>query len=369
MSWVSWLKVDSSIWVPGANTYAYEGCAGNWYDPAPGEFMLWIENTNRKVHFNYGKSSGQASIVSTSGIAMDTWVHVAVVFDNGTLNLYINGQPAVSPVSTGEAAFPLNSENEIRIGAAAYRDEQWLGNIDEFAIYSAEALTQEDIQYIIDNGIFSYTYPPSIYGGGNGTVGEPYLIYTPRQMNTIGANKIDWDKHFKLMADIDLSEYIATQFNVIGIDSDNFFAGVFDGNGHTISNFIHNSLNENEEDVGIFGSVKGQNALIKNLGLIDPDVYSDRGFSVGSLVGFLQSGTVVNCYVEDGSVSADSHVGGLIGINNEIVTSCHAICSVSGGDRLGVVADDSRQARRRAVLEDGSEGISTHGLVLPRFRR
>ncbi|UCF17746.1 MAG: hypothetical protein JSW59_09835, partial [Phycisphaerales bacterium] len=41
------------------------------------------------------------------------------------------------------------------------------------------------------------------YGGGTGEPDDPYLIYTAEQMNTIGAEPNDWDKHFKLMADID----------------------------------------------------------------------------------------------------------------------------------------------------------------------
>jgi hypothetical protein len=39
-------------------------------------------------------------------------------------------------------------------------------------------------------------------------------------MNAIGANSNDWDKHFKLMADIDLSGFTGTDFNIIGIDGD-----------------------------------------------------------------------------------------------------------------------------------------------------
>ena len=42
------------------------------------------------------------------------------------------------------------------------------------------------------------------YGGGTGEPNDPYLIYTPEQMNAIGAEPNDWSKHFKLMADIDL---------------------------------------------------------------------------------------------------------------------------------------------------------------------
>jgi hypothetical protein len=55
------------------------------------------------------------------------------------------------------------------------------------------------------------------YGGGTGTAEDPYLIYTAEQMNTIGLNKEDWDKHFKLMADLDLSAYKGSSFNRIGL--------------------------------------------------------------------------------------------------------------------------------------------------------
>jgi formylglycine-generating enzyme required for sulfatase activity len=49
-----------------------------------------------------------------------------------------------------------------------------------------------------------------VYGGGSGTAEDPYLIYTAAEMNEIGANPADWDKHFKLMVDIDLSNYTGT---------------------------------------------------------------------------------------------------------------------------------------------------------------
>jgi hypothetical protein len=54
------------------------------------------------------------------------------------------------------------------------------------------------------------------YGGGAGEPDDPYLVRTPQQMNAIGANPSDWDKHFKLTADIDLAGFSGTQFNIIG---------------------------------------------------------------------------------------------------------------------------------------------------------
>ena len=54
---------------------------------------------------------------------------------------------------------------------------------------------------------FSIPAAQAQYGGGSGTAEDPYLIYTAEQLNEVGANQDDWDKHFKLMADVDLSGY------------------------------------------------------------------------------------------------------------------------------------------------------------------
>ena len=67
------------------------------------------------------------------------------------------------------------------------------------------------------------------YGGGGGTAQDPYSIYTAEQMNAIGAEPNDWDKHFKLMADIDLSQFTGAEFNIIGTAADPF-TGYFNGN-------------------------------------------------------------------------------------------------------------------------------------------
>ena len=169
------------------------------------------------------------------------------------------------------------------------------------------------------------------YGGGCGEPNTPYLIYTAEQLNTIGLNKEDADKHFKLMADIDLSAYKGDSFNRIGSyavppDWRLSFTGVFDGNDHTISNFTYVvDVNEppsrgyyGDWDVGFFGHVNGPEAQIKNLGLIDPNIYpaatcSERVSRVGAIAGRLSDGSITNCYVEGGRVSADISVGGLVG--------------------------------------------------------
>jgi hypothetical protein len=170
------------------------------------------------------------------------------------------------------------------------------------------------------------------YGGGSGTPNDPYLIYTAEQMNTIGADSNDWDKHFKLMADIDLSAFTGTSFNIIGeryYDGGwvtKPFKGSFDGNGHTISNFTYKSMGRHY--VGLFGYVDWRGE-IKDLGLTGPDIDVGRGDEVGSLVGSLV-GTVTNCYVEGGIVSGDENVGGLVGINRGTISKCYSEIVVKG---------------------------------------
>ena len=54
------------------------------------------------------------------------------------------------------------------------------------------------------------------YGGGSGTIEDPYQIWTAEQLNTIGIDPNDLFMNFKLMADIDLAVYQADSFHLIG---------------------------------------------------------------------------------------------------------------------------------------------------------
>jgi len=169
------------------------------------------------------------------------------------------------------------------------------------------------------------------YGGGNGTELDPYLIYGPNQIQAIGADANDWDKHFKLMADIDLSSFTGNLFNIIG-NGRQPFKGVFDGNGKKISNFTYNSATKGGY-IGLFGAVR--NAEIKDLGLISPNVGPGAGRSVGSLVGMLTDAVITGCCAQGGSVSGDDCIGGLIGSNAGMVITCYSAVSVSGDSMVG----------------------------------
>jgi len=162
------------------------------------------------------------------------------------------------------------------------------------------------------------------YEGGTGTAGDPYLINTAEQMNKIGANPGDWDKHFEMTADMDMSGIAGTDYNIIET-----FTGTFDGNDFRISNFSLTSTRQ--ERTGLFGTVSG---TIKDLGLLKPNIFA-QGRDVGSLTGYLNQGTITNCYAKGAVVSGGNYVGGLVGSNTGTITNCCSTGSVSGNEYVG----------------------------------
>ena len=181
------------------------------------------------------------------------------------------------------------------------------------------------------------------YDGGSGTADDPYRIRTPEQMNAIGANPGDWNKHFKLMADIDLSAYTGTAFHIIGTGSPfdvvtNPFTGVFDGNGRSISNFTYTSTGVNA--IGLFGNVGGVSAEIRDLRLIGPTVSAGSGDYVGALAGVFADGKITNCCVEGGNVSGRLYVGVLVGLNEGMILECCSSGGVWGDWYVGGLVGD-----------------------------
>ena len=193
------------------------------------------------------------------------------------------------------------------------------------------------------------------YNGGTGTANDPYLIRTPEQMNSIGAAPGDWNKHFKLVADIDLSGYSGTAYNVIGTTATESFSGVFDGNDHTISNLTLNSTRQ--WYTGLFGYMSGQ---IKDLGLVGPKVFS-QGSSVGSLAGYLDSGTITRCYAKGADVAGDDYIGGLVGWSTGRIFNCYSTGRASGdwyvGGLVGFIADSTVNMSFSKASASGSTSV------------
>jgi len=179
------------------------------------------------------------------------------------------------------------------------------------------------------------------YSGGTGEPNNPYLIATAEDLNDIGNHPEDFDKHFLMVADINLADYTGTQFNIIAPDTDNGqplfqgtpFTGTFDGNGHIVSNFTYTSTGT--DYIALFGYVASPGE-IKNLGMVDVNVDAGTGYYVGGLVGLNDFGIVSNCYAT-ATVTGNKYVGGLVGLNyyDGTVSNCYATSTVSGVSWVG----------------------------------
>ena len=188
--------------------------------------------------------------------------------------------------------------------------------------------------------IFFLSFPAyAKYSGGTGEPNDPYQIANAEDLMLLGENPEDYDKHFIMIDDIDLDPNLLGRkvFDRAIIGSSLFapFTGVFDGNGHVISNLNiqHNGqgiLFNAPIDFGLFGQLQSE-AEVKNLGVADVNInisISDNDYyKVGGIAG-RNNGNVIQCY-STGSVRGGKFVGGLVGYNSGDVTVCYSGCAVT----------------------------------------
>jgi fibronectin-binding autotransporter adhesin len=116
------------------------------------------------------------------------------------------------------------------------------------------------------------------------------------------------------------------------------FEGIYDGNGHTISNLSITVSTENHK--GLFIGI-GDLGVVKNLGIENCTIINTYEWT-GGIAGE-NRGTVQNCYVT-GNISGSMGVGGIVGTNGGIVQNCYTACNVSSiddGEVGGVVGLNS----------------------------
>ncbi len=179
------------------------------------------------------------------------------------------------------------------------------------------------------------------------------------------------NKTVELTSDIDLFN---TEWTPIGYTtSGNFrlyFAGTFNGNNHTISNFkITNKyqetdINNGKVAVGLFGNI-GYGANIQNLSVENVTIKLGVGYcvtpGVGCMIGWITShATISNCKVKNSSItltkdtgaSMVNNAGGMIGMVNgadgytTTVTNCEVECNIS----LTTTNDESWQTVAGGVV-------------------
>ena len=200
--------------------------------------------------------------------------------DGGTVTLEIDGVKQQMVSKNHEFSFtvsPLQAGHEVRLSTKAEGKEP-------------SYYTTEMVAYL-----------------GKGTEADPYQVYTASDLTGVYRKG-----YFKLMNDIDLTDYI-NQFSPTegweSIGREGSETIHFDGNGHKITGLWCNSTRDN---TGLFSCFA--NGTIKNLTVeVAKNKQVKGGSNTGIMIGKMMNGTIENCRVS-GSVADGTPVGGLVGL-------------------------------------------------------
>jgi hypothetical protein len=187
----------------------------------------------------------------------------------------------------------------------------------------------------LQTATYNVTVFPGFYSGGSGTEADPYLIANKADLLELGATTTDYDKRFKMTADIDLAgenftdAIIASGTLGLGFAGTQF-SGTFDGKGHKILGLSINAGSTGDY-IGLFGCIS-YGAEIKNLGVVNCDIVGE--YYIGGLCG-QNYGSISSSY-SSGIVSGAAHyVGGFCGENDGAIASCYSAVTVTGDNRAG----------------------------------
>lgn len=172
------------------------------------------------------------------------------------------------------------------------------------------------------------------FRGGSGTTEDPYLVADGYDLADIANYRTS---HFKQIADIDLSEWIADNAPQLGWmpigTEDAPFEGSYDGGNFTIRGLVINR--PTMDYVGLFGYASKSNT-IQNVVVEAPDVIG--GDRTGVIAGS-SSCVIRNCQITSAKIKGTQFTGGIIGLCYSSISNCKAdITSLTGsGYDLGGV--------------------------------
>ena len=153
-------------------------------------------------------------------------------------------------------------------------------------------------------------------------------------------------KTFYLDNDIDLSghEWISIGTGRGGSNPEYSFCGVFDGQGHVISNlYSHESYIEGADEShnllrnALFGNV--YNGEVKNLGVADAEIWIDpkdnSAAGKGILVDWMGKSKITNCWTSGSIYSGtkiEKNIGGIVGVTVQgcTISGCYSTATLTG---------------------------------------
>lgn len=174
-------------------------------------------------------------------------------------------------------------------------------------------------------GAWAQTQPSE----GDGSSEHPFLINTAEELKWYasyvngesGDNVVHNTACAQLVKDIDLSTVCGegkgnwtpiAKYDIYGLTSSNKFDGVFDGNGHTISNLY---IDQNGSKLGLFGCImpttSSTSASVKNLKMANVQIVGDE--YCAAVCGYGIGGTFENIEVLSGSIASYTKAYGIAG--------------------------------------------------------
>lgn len=208
-------------------------------------------------------------------------------------------------------------------------------------------------------GVYSYynhPYNSNYKFNGKGTLNSPYIIssvddflYLQKLANS---GETFSGAYFKQEQDLLFSE--KTKVVPIGWSKkDACFSGVYDGNGYKIINYY--SVSDNDEDMGIFGVLKGE---VRNLCVENCNIG-------GSLVGGIayevaKSGKIENCSVS--GLLWGYKTGGLAALNYGSINNSIAVVIMDSQKKYGI-ADSDNVGKVRNSFSNIEEHIMADALI------
>lgn len=181
---------------------------------------------------------------------------------------------------------------------------------------------------------------------GSGTAQDPYLVTSAADLQSLSkavnhntkytvSKKAFEGKYFRQTADIDMAE--VQNFEPIGIATSSTFCGIYDGNGHSISNLTVNR--RDNQNTGLFGIMGKQTALL-NLTFINPTLSSTKTYT--GTAAAQSAGIIRNVKVQGADISGStSYVGGVVGSSTGIIDNVWCSGSVSANSFLGGIVGAS----------------------------
>ncbi|MFI3176660.1 MAG: hypothetical protein R3Y67_04095, partial [Eubacteriales bacterium] len=237
--------------------------------------------------------------------------------ENGVFNT-TSSQIGITQTTTGEGF--TSDAGDVFTGS------DWL---NQYSVFTPDLGTYE-LDTIEDSSGTEFTLRftgsiASLFGGGDGSAANPYLISNLTHLNNLSAHLSEVNgRHFKQTNNIT----ITGGYNPIGSAYNTAFTGTYNGNGYTISGSINN---EGASNIGVFGYI-GSSGTVKNL---TTNLAVTGNDNVGGIAG-ANDGTIESCY-NIGSITAiDGTVGGIAGTNNRTIQYCYNKGTITGATTGGI---------------------------------